>query len=110
MDNDNGTESGQPRHNRRALTQYNPQSNVPDSQWVSNQHALVAKFVLDSDLDGTFSMDSWGEIQGVLSYQAVDHGALIPVYTTIFKSKKGTDPDEPGLIEALSSPQSEQWN
>ena len=58
----------------------------------------------------TFSMNSWGEIQGVLSYQAVDNGTLNSAYTTIFKSKKGTDPDEPGLIEALSSPQSEQWN
>ena len=106
MDNDNGTESGQPCHNRRALTQYNPQSNVPDSQWVSNQHALVAKLVLDSDLDGTFSMDSWGEIQGILAYQAVDNSTLTPVDTTIFKFKRGKDPYEPSFTEALSSTQS----
>ena len=43
-------------------------------------------------------MDSWGEIQGVLEYQAVDNGALTPVDTMIFKYKKGKYPDEPCLI------------
>ena len=46
----------------------------------------------------------------MLAYQAVYHGTLTPVYPTIFKVKTVTYPDEPGLIEALSSPQSEQWN
>ena len=109
MDNDNVTASGQPRRNLRSLTQYNPQSNVPSSQWVSYQHASVAEFFLDSALDGTFSMDSWGEIHGILAYQTVDHGTITPVDPTIFKTKTGTDPDEPGLIEALSSPQSKHW-
>ena len=45
----------------------------------------------------------------MLAYQSVDHGTLTPVDTAIFKVKKGTDPDEPGLIESLNSPQSEQW-
>ena len=45
----------------------------------------------------------------MLEYQAVDHGTLTPVDTTIFKSKRGTDPDEPGIIEELSSPQSQQY-
>ena len=90
MDNDNGTVPGRPRRNRRALTQYNPQYNVPVSQWVFNQHASVAEFVLDSALDGTFSMDSWGEIKGMLAYQTVDHGILTPVDTTISKYKKVT--------------------
>ena len=49
-------------------------------------------------------MDSWGEIQGMLVYQAVNHGNLTHVDPTIFKAKKGTDPDELGLIEALSIP------
>ena len=110
MDNDNVNASGQPHRNLRAPLQYNPQYNVPASQWVSNKHASVANFFLESAMNGTFSMDSWGKIQGGLSYQAVDHGTLTPVDTMIFKSKKSTDPDEPGLIEALSSPQYEQWN
>ena len=45
----------------------------------------------------------------MLAYQEVDHGTITPGDLTILKSKKGTDPDEPGIIEALSSPQSEQW-
>ena len=45
----------------------------------------------------------------MLAYQAVHHVSLTPVYPTIFKAKNGKDPYEPGLIEALSSPQSEQW-
>ena len=45
----------------------------------------------------------------MLSYQAVDHSTLTPVDPKIFKSQKGTEPDEPGLIEALSIPQYEQW-
>ena len=61
-------------------------------------------------MNDTFSMDSWGKIQGMLAYQEVYPGTLTPVYPTIFKSKRGTDPDEPGLIEALSIPQYEQWN
>ena len=60
VDNDNETASGQPCRNRRDLTKYNPQSNVPASQWVSDQQATVSKFVLDSAMDGRFSMDSWG--------------------------------------------------
>ena len=60
VDNDNGTASGQPCHNIRAPTQYNPQSNVPFGQWVTNQQASVSKFFLYSALDGTFSMDPWG--------------------------------------------------
>ena len=44
----------------------------------------------------------------MLAYQAVYHGTLTPVDPTILKSKKGTDPDEPGLVEALISPQFEQ--
>ena len=40
---------------------------------------------------------------GMLAYQAVDYGTLTPVDTKIFKVKKGTDPYEPGLIEALIS-------
>ena len=108
MENDNGTASGRPCRNYRGLIQYKPQSKVPTSQWVSNQHSSVAKFFLNSALVGTFSMDSWGEIQGILAYQAVDHGTPTPVDPTIFKDKKGTDPYETGLIEALSSPQHEQ--
>ena len=46
----------------------------------------------------------------MLAYQEVDHGTITPGDLTILKSKKGTDPDEPGIIEALSSPQYEQWN
>ena len=45
----------------------------------------------------------------MLEYQAVDNGTLTSVDPTIFKSNKGTDPDEPGILEALSSSQSEQW-
>ena len=56
----------------------------------------------------TFSMYLWGEIQGMLSYQVVYQGTLSPIDPTIFKAKKGTDPDKPSLVEALSSPQSEQ--
>ena len=88
MDNDYGTASGQPRCNRKSPTQYNHQSNVPSSQWVSDQHASVAKSVLEYALDGTFSMDLRGEIQGMLAYQALDHGTLTPVDPTIFKAKK----------------------
>ena len=32
VDIDNGTASGRPHHNCRALMQYNPQSNVPANQ------------------------------------------------------------------------------
>ena len=45
----------------------------------------------------------------MLEYQAVDHGTLTPVDNTISKSQNGTDPNEHGLIDALSSPQSKQW-
>ena len=45
----------------------------------------------------------------MLEYQAVDHGTLTFVDNTIPKSENGTDPNEHGLIEALSSPQSKQW-
>ena len=76
---------------------------------MDNQQASVAEFVLACDMDSTFSMDSWGEIQGMLAYQSVDHGNLTPVYPTIFKAEKVTYPDEPSLIEALSIPQSERW-
>ena len=109
MDNDNGTASGRPCRNRRAPTQYNPQYNVPASQWVSNKQAAVAKYVLDSALGGIFSMDSWGEIRVVLAYQVVDRGTLTHVDTTIFTSQQGVYPYEPGLVEVLSIPQSEQW-
>ena len=44
----------------------------------------------------------------MLAYQAVYHGIPTPIDPTIFKAKKGTDPDEHGLIEALSSYYSEQ--
>ena len=54
-------------------------------------------------------MESWGEIQGMLAHQAKYDGTLTPVDPMILKYKKGTDPDEPGLIEAISSPRSEQW-
>ena len=80
VDNDNGTASGQPRRNCRAPTKYNYKTNSPVSQWVKYQHASVAKFVLDSSIYGTFSMDSWGEIQGILAYQAVDNSTLTPVW------------------------------
>ena len=109
MDDDNGTALGWPRQNRRAPTQYNPKSIVPNSQWVSNQQSSVAGFVLDSALDDTLSMDLWREIQGMLAYQTVDNRALTYVDPRIFKSKKGTDQDKPSLIEALISPQSKQW-
>ena len=98
MDNDNGNASSQTCRNRRAPTQYKLQYNIPASQWVSYQHTSVAKFVLDSALYGTFSMDSRGEIQGVLAYQEVDHGTLTLVDPTIFKDQKGADPDEPSLV------------
>ena len=62
VDNNNGNASGLPHRNHRAPTQYNYQYNVPASQWMSDQHASVSEFVLDSTLYGTFSMDSWGEI------------------------------------------------
>ena len=55
---------------------------------MDNQQASVAEFVLACDMDSTFSMDSWGEIQGMLAYQAVDCGTLTPVDPTIFKAKK----------------------
>ena len=45
----------------------------------------------------------------MLAYQAVVHVTLTHVDPTIFKAKKGIYPDETSLIEALSSPQSEQW-
>ena len=109
VDKDKGTPTVQRHRNRRDLTQYNPQFNVPVVQWVSDQHASVARFVLDSALDGTFSMDSWGKIQEVLAYYVVDHGTLTPVDPTIFKAKKDTYPDEPGLIKELRIPQSQQW-
>ena len=51
-----------------------------------------------------------GEIQSMLEYQAVDHCTLTPVDSKIFKARKDMDPDQPGLIEALISPHSEQWN
>ena len=60
VDNDNGTALDQHRRNRRDPTQYNPQCNVPASQWVPDQHASVSRFVIDSSLYVTFSMDSWG--------------------------------------------------
>ena len=72
---------------------------------MSDQRASVAKSVIDSAMDSTFIMDSRGEIQGMLAYQAVDHGILTPVDPAIFKAQKGTDPYEPVIIEALNSPQ-----
>ena len=109
VDNYNRTASDRPRRNLRAPTKYNPQYNVPTSQWVSGQHASVAKLVLDSALGSIFSMDSWVENQGISAYQAVDHGTLTPVDPTIFKVQQGADPDELSLIDSLSIPQSEQW-
>ena len=57
-ENYNRTASGLPCRKLRARRQYNPQSSIPSSQWVSNKYASVAEFLLDSTLDGTFSMDS----------------------------------------------------
>ena len=45
----------------------------------------------------------------MLSYQELDHSNLTPVEHTLSKSKKGTDPYESVLIEAIISPQYEQW-
>ena len=45
----------------------------------------------------------------MLAYQALNKGTLTTVDPTIFKAKMGIDPNEPSLIEALSSPHSEQW-
>ena len=44
----------------------------------------------------------------VLAYQAIAKGTITPVDPMTFKAQKGTDPDDPDLIEELSSPQSEQ--
>ena len=60
VDNDNGTASSRPHCKLRSPTYYNLQSNVSAIQWVSNKQASVAKLVLDSSVDDTFSMDSWG--------------------------------------------------
>ena len=109
VNNNNGTASGWPCCNRRALTQYNPQYNVPTIQWVSDKQAFVAELFLKSNLGGTFIIDSWGKIKGTLSYQVVDHGTLTPVGSRIYKAKKFADPYDYGLVEALNIHQSEQW-
>ena len=80
------------------------QSHKPASQWVSDHTAAVA--AIES---GLFSADAWDEIQGMMACQAINHGTVFSAEPEVLKSQKRSSPDEPTLMEALSSPDSEEW-
>ena len=55
-------------------------------------------------------MNTWGDIQGTIAAQDVEYGSLLDISPAAFKAHKKLDPDQPGLLEALSGPESQQWS
>lgn len=93
---------------------------MPASKWVSDQNALAA---IEDDgnthfagaaftamAEDTIGLDAWGGIQCLLAGQDVEYGTMLPIMPAALKAKKELDPDAPGLLEALASPESQQWS
>ena len=104
---------------RKSPTLFNPQSGVPASKWKSDQKATVAAIEEDqgfmyeaflADKTTNLSMNAWGDIQGMIAAQDVEHRSLLDISPATFKAHKKLDPDQPGLLEALSGPESQQWS
>ena len=106
--NISATTSPGPRRSSRTLKSRNfldMQSHVPASQWQSDQAAAVAAIE-----GGLFTAEAWDEIQNMRACQAIIKGTLLTSEPSVLKAAKRHDPDEPTLMEALSSPESEEWN
>ena len=67
--------------------------------------------VLAAIESGVFSADAWDEIQCLLAGIDIDAGKMLSATEpAAMKAYKESNPDEPTLYEALSSPESEDWS